>query len=569
MSFLHRVQHLPVLGIGPSTEHGAGDAPGALDLLALRREYPQYAGFLELGLETAKGLDRHALSWLQTGAPTTYHFLDVNLDEPEDLDADWLDEVRRLCALVRPAWLCGDAGLWHFGPRDRGHMLLLPPVLTDESATAMARGIVALRKATGLEVLPENPPGAVFVGDLHLMDFFARVCERADTGMLLDVAHLAIYQRMTGHQPLDGLDGFPLDRIVEAHVAGGIERDTAGLAWVEDDHTPAILPDTWQILEAIAPRTHNLRAVVFECERNRLEDCIPVFDRIAQVVASTPAGGGTVRSDSVEAPRPPVLPEVRSTQPLQRVVVRMLHDPPYADRVLEGAPVPELDAADRALLQGLDRRAFRTDPHRRGRLLTAFLDEFPVASAFASDGGRDVAGLDAFFSSPRFHAAIQQRRYLALAYGEWLVDQVGADAALELAVARSRRDTVRAPGDARLQRAPGLVPLALPVGSTARWSTLRERLGSDPVGTLVRSQVRTRDLPATGADLEYLLVEPDSTGGVGLSGSSDGLHGLLVAAGEPVERAVLVALARQEGAGDEAEEIVDGLVEEGLLVRVA
>ena len=79
----------------------------------------------------AKGLDADTERWVASGAPSTYHFLDLNLDEPEDFDALWLEELHALAAELRPAWLCGDAGLWHFGPRDRAHMLLLPPVLTD------------------------------------------------------------------------------------------------------------------------------------------------------------------------------------------------------------------------------------------------------------------------------------------------------------------------------------------------------------------------------------------------------------------------------------------------------
>ncbi|MDP6945996.1 MAG: DUF692 family protein, partial [Myxococcota bacterium] len=206
-----------------------------------------------------------------------------NLDEPEDMDASWLAEVRRIIAVLSPAWLCGDAGMWHFGPRERGHMLLLPPVLCDDSAAAMADGIGALREAVDREVLPENPPGHVFLGDLHLLDFFARVCERGDTGMLLDCAHLGIYQRLHGLDPLTGLDGFPLERVVELHVAGGTEHAHEGYAYVEDDHTTEILPETWRIFDHIVSRAPNLKAVVFECERNPLAACLPGFERIASV----------------------------------------------------------------------------------------------------------------------------------------------------------------------------------------------------------------------------------------------------------------------------------------------
>jgi len=252
--------------------------------MALRRQHPEFAGFLEVGVEVLSGLDRHTRAWLEAGLPTTYHYLDVNLDDPEDFDGAWMGEVREMAARLRPAWLCGDAGLWHFGGREPGQMLLLPPILTDDSATATAEGLARLRESVGLEALPENPPGLVFLGDLHLLDFFGRVCERADTGMLLDCAHLAIYQGNHGHDPLTALDGFPLDRIVEMHVAGGTTRVLDGYRYVDDDHTPAVLPETWTIFEHLVPRCPNLRAVVFECERNPLPETLAGFRRLARVL---------------------------------------------------------------------------------------------------------------------------------------------------------------------------------------------------------------------------------------------------------------------------------------------
>lgn len=288
--FDQRVLELPHLGIGVSTEYGAAGSRGALDVEALRRAHPEFAGFLEVGVEVSKGLDDHARAWCAAGRPTTYHFLDVNLDEPEDLDPHWMRAVTAFIDQMEPAWLCGDAGLWHHGPRERGHMLLLPPILSDDAAKEMADGIIALREATGREVLPENPPGHVYVGPLHLLDFFARVCDLADTGMLLDAAHLAIFQRVRGHAPTTGLDGFPLHRVVEMHVAGATTIEVDGLSLVEDDHTVNVLPDTWAIVDHVAPRASALRAVVFECERNPLEATLPGFRRIRSALAGTPLG---------------------------------------------------------------------------------------------------------------------------------------------------------------------------------------------------------------------------------------------------------------------------------------
>ncbi len=283
MTFLSRALSLPHLGIGVSTEYGAARATGALDVEALVREHSDFAQFLEIGVEVHKGFDDDARRWLASGRPCTYHFLDINLDDYGTHGDDaWLAALKPLVDFAKPAWLCGDAGLWHIGERDRAHMLLLPPILTDDSASALARGVARLREHTGKDVLPENPPGTAFVGDLHLLDFFARVCERADTGMLLDVAHLAMYQHMKGNDPLDGLSAFPCERIVEVHVAGATVRDVDGLSVIDDTHTVNVLDDTWAIFEYVCARAENLKAVIFECERNTNNDVRAGFERIAR-----------------------------------------------------------------------------------------------------------------------------------------------------------------------------------------------------------------------------------------------------------------------------------------------
>ncbi len=289
-TFSDRVRALPRLGIGVSTEYGAAAAVGALDVFALARAHPGFASFLEVGVEVEKGLDDDGVRWARELRPTTYHFLDVNLDDERDFDDAWLAGVRALITALRPAWLCGDAGLWHFGARDRGQMLLLPPILVDDGATALAAGVAKLRALTGLEVLPENPPGTAFVGDLHILEFFARVCERADSGMLLDVAHLAMFQHVTGRALFDGVE-FPWERVVEIHVAGGRRRDVDGFSVIDDSHDAAVSDDVWALFEHAAARAPNLKAVVFECERNKNDDVIAGFERIAAVMATVRGSG--------------------------------------------------------------------------------------------------------------------------------------------------------------------------------------------------------------------------------------------------------------------------------------
>lgn len=278
-SFAHRVLELPALGVGISTEFGATEL--GLDPTVLRERHPGLVSFLEIGADLERGIDASAWGWVSAGLPTTYHFLDVNLEEAEDLDEEWCSETAALARRAGAAWLCGDAGLWHVGRRDRGHGTLMPPVLVPESADAMAANVRSLREQTGFEVLPENPPAQVFLGSMHLLDYFARMSDVADCGLLLDVAHLVIYQHACGHDLHTGLDGYPFERVVEIHVAGGAKFEHRGRSFIDDDHGLEIQPGTWELLETVIERAPNLKAIVFECERNRIEEVVPGFERLS------------------------------------------------------------------------------------------------------------------------------------------------------------------------------------------------------------------------------------------------------------------------------------------------
>lgn len=282
--FVERVRALPTLGLGISTEFGAGRT--GLDVHALAASRPALVRFLEVGADLERGVDEDARAWAAAGRPTTYHFLDANLEEPEDLDEAWVRDTRELARELGAAWLCGDAGLWHVGPRERGHGVLMPPVLELDSARAMADAVRALREQSGFEVLPENPPAHLYLGRMHLCDYYAEVAERSDCGLLFDLAHLAVHQIVRGFELLDGLDGFPCERIVELHLAGGRRFELEGRSFVEDDHGVELLPETWRLFEAVLERATNLKAVVLECERNRAAQVLPLFERVAALLGS-------------------------------------------------------------------------------------------------------------------------------------------------------------------------------------------------------------------------------------------------------------------------------------------
>ena len=79
-------------------------------------------------------------------------------------------------------------------------------------------------------------------------------------GLLLDLHNLHTNARNLGVDPQAFLDRLDLDRVVEIHVAGGLEFDGFYL----DAHSGASPEPVWTLLEEVLPRCPNLCGVVFE-----------------------------------------------------------------------------------------------------------------------------------------------------------------------------------------------------------------------------------------------------------------------------------------------------------------
>lgn len=536
MSFVDRISRLPRLGIGISTEFGASSV--GIHPVRLRDAHPGVVDFLEIGADVDRGIDTDAADWVAHRWPTTWHFLDLNLEEPEDLDPAWLEATVRLARAAGAAWLCGDAGLWHVGPRDRGHGTLLPPILCDASARTMADAVTALRERSGFEVLPENPPAQVLIGDLHPLEYFGRMADRADCGLLLDVSHLAIVQHALRLPPTTLLDTFPVERVVELHVAGGSRFSAGERTFIDDDHGPHVVDAVWELLEVLLPRATALRAVVVECERNTPDEVLPLFARVRSAVRSAPGW---------QAPPvvPPSVPMPDDWAPvdhrkLQRTLFRMMLDPTVSP--------------DHPWLRDVDRTALSADhgDRRRKQLLGN------VALEFVHTVRTAPPFLDGFVSSPELHAALDSDAPLPLAFAAWAARVLPegpwtALLALETAMAVARRTESHRPA-APLDRSPGTWVVTLPEGTVALADALQT--GQEP--------------PFAGTGLETVVILGTGPLGPGRTVTvevvPEAIADLLRSC--PLGPEGLSAFAARHGADDaDVSDLVAGLVADGILTR--
>jgi uncharacterized protein (UPF0276 family) len=272
---------LPVLGVGASLSLGAKPDPETLVRAPGGPSFIEYAGRVNVE-EVATEVARIRA----TGARTLFHPSYINFCGSFANSRRWLEETAAHLAAVDSPWFAQDCAYCFWGD-DPGYSTQLgyfvPPILSEASLELAIARVREVRAIVRVPVAVEPPPMCFAVGPLHVLDFFGRLANAADCAVLLDVGHLVSYELATGRRVQDGLTGFPRDRVVEVHIAGGrLESHPDGDVYI-DAHDREILPAAWRMLDQLLPALPALRAVCFECEG---ADEARVISTLARVRAS-------------------------------------------------------------------------------------------------------------------------------------------------------------------------------------------------------------------------------------------------------------------------------------------
>ncbi|WP_434389813.1 DUF692 domain-containing protein [Melittangium boletus] len=298
---------LPWRGLGLSSNLDAAESPHPYRLLA---EAPGLFDFVEysapLSLEETRA---HASLfpelWTRRGeVPVLFHPVHLNLYGPELEPAAALHALDAHARAVDSAWVGNDVGWWHAAGQPFPGYLYVTPPFSEAGVRDCAAHALHVQSYLSVPLALENP--AVFArrGELHVLDFMARLHARTGLPLLLDLGHLLSYQLAAG-LPLDaGLADFPLDRVIELHVAGGVVTRRGARGLYVDDHTQPVREELLALVEALVPCCPALRAVTFEGDGHPLEVALLTLRRLRRVV---PAGPRPALPLSVSTPPVPAL----------------------------------------------------------------------------------------------------------------------------------------------------------------------------------------------------------------------------------------------------------------------
>jgi uncharacterized protein len=282
---------LPWLGLGLSTNAAARDTPHPFELSGY--DYLEYSAPIDFD----RALRETSLfaEMLGSGLPLLFHPVELNLYGPELESAGHLERLNDHLTRVRSPWVSNDVAWWHAGGRLwPGYQYVAPP-LTEQGLDDCTAHALHVQSAIEVPLFLENPSVIARRGELHVLDFMARLHARTGCLLLLDLGHLLAYQLTSGLPARTALDGFPLDAVAELHLAGGMIASRGERTFYFDAHAEPIREVLFELLAELAPRCPNLRGLTYEADGHSPEMAQANLQRLRSLVTPRPPFGHAIQ----------------------------------------------------------------------------------------------------------------------------------------------------------------------------------------------------------------------------------------------------------------------------------
>ncbi|HEX6123812.1 MAG TPA: DUF692 family protein [Pyrinomonadaceae bacterium] len=193
------------------------------------------------------------------------HGIGLSLPSAMPLDAELLDQVAAIAEDIGFSWYSEHMSMFltpHSSIPNAQAGLGLPVVYDMDTFEILRAKIRQLKDALGCPLLMEN--GSIFTPipyvEMTEPEFFNRLYDELDCGMLLDLHNLYVSWRNGAASPEDYLEELNPDAVLEIHMAGGDEL--AG--FYTDSHSRLTPPDVWTWAREYVPRFTRLKAITFE-----------------------------------------------------------------------------------------------------------------------------------------------------------------------------------------------------------------------------------------------------------------------------------------------------------------
>lgn len=195
--------------------------------------------------------------------PVVMHGVSLSIGGNDDLDFDYLRQVKNLSKRTNAHWISDHlcwTGLNGINAHD-----LLPLPYTCEAITHVASRIKQVQDYLEKPFLIENVSSYITYKQSEMTEwaFLSAVTEEADCALLLDINNIYVSAFNHEFDPLDYLDGVPIERIQQHHIAGHSQYPD----YIIDTHDHPVVPQVWD-LYAEAVKRYGMVSTMIERDDN-------------------------------------------------------------------------------------------------------------------------------------------------------------------------------------------------------------------------------------------------------------------------------------------------------------
>ena len=331
--FQRRLREIPTQGMGLSVDVYT---PDLFELVNRFREQGLQPGYLEVFKATTTALTR--VRQAMPDISLAYHGEGLWITQPDVQASPFFQQdvgemVMQLNS-IQSLWLNHECAMKQMVGYSFG--TYVPPLYTPLSAQVVADNIATVqqamdrqgRRADGtapLFLLEMSPLTYFFAGTIPIPHFFRLVTALVPCGLVLDIGHLWTVYRYTAacrrisleRFVREFLDEFPLERVVEIHVAGlachelvGEPKGGEGLPEWIDAHAAPIPSILFTMLEQVLAHSNlvSLRAVALEVDTKPIEMIVEEYAeavrRFSLLVQQAIARGAAVEQSMGLTPHP-------------------------------------------------------------------------------------------------------------------------------------------------------------------------------------------------------------------------------------------------------------------------
>lgn len=181
----------------------------------------------------------------------------------EPLDERSITRARALAELYGSPWVAEHFQCLHTEDGAYNLNYVFPPLYTEEFLERFVRNAGALQARLDQPLVMENIPGFFDVQSSQMPEptWLRRFFDATGLGFLLDLPHVWLQAHYHGRTPEHWLSEFPLEHVVELHVAGVEDDRDLGGPWIAPAEPADEMLDFLSAAVALCPQ---VKAVTFD-----------------------------------------------------------------------------------------------------------------------------------------------------------------------------------------------------------------------------------------------------------------------------------------------------------------